>query len=406
MELGLTEAETRSLYLYWALVLPVQQVAASQNIDLMLLPNGLVSYVIQLVILAPTITRGVVSVSRLEIDNEICSMILRIGWEFSFKNVFYILMLFLVCIKNLEQKIDEELKRILFFRFEWRRMDGRVPSKDHCNVPATESEYIAASEAAMEAVWIRKFISGLGIVPTINEPLNMYCDNSAAVHYANEPGVQKGARHYQRRYHYVRECVELGEIRILKVHTDNNLADPFTKALSNRKLTQHARGMGLRPASSFIFDVVTKSPISYSFTIDIKADLRLLSPPSTYSCYLIYKLSENDKYSSFEGPMVIGIIDGTRSHVRPLSICLNTNCRTPFIGVKDDGKSSMALDTCKMKGHPKLRKDGWMEVQLAEVVICTTGATKEIFTLSLEEEKFRNTIFVDIAIQGIEFRPL
>ncbi|GKF92595.1 hypothetical protein Tco_0279314 [Tanacetum coccineum] len=61
---------------------------------------------------------------------------------------------------------------------------------------ATESEYIAASEAAMKAVWIRKFISGLGIVPTINEPLNMYYDNSAAVHYANEPGVQKGARHY------------------------------------------------------------------------------------------------------------------------------------------------------------------------------------------------------------------
>ncbi|GKE82905.1 hypothetical protein Tco_1552905 [Tanacetum coccineum] len=91
---------------------------------------------------------------------------------------------------------------------------------------ATEFEYIAASEAAMEAVWIRKFISGLGIVPTINEPLNMYCDNSA--------------------------CVELGEIRILKVHTDNHLADPFTNALSNRKLTQHARDMGLRHASSFM----------------------------------------------------------------------------------------------------------------------------------------------------------
>ncbi|GKD18036.1 hypothetical protein Tco_1207194 [Tanacetum coccineum] len=111
---------------------------------------------------------------------------------------------------------------------------------------ATESEYIAPSEA----VWIRKFISGLGIVPTINEPLNMYYDNSVAVHYANEPGVQKGAIHYHRRYHYVRECVELGEIKILKVHTDNNLADPFTKALSNRKLTQHARGMGLRPPNS------------------------------------------------------------------------------------------------------------------------------------------------------------
>ncbi|GJX08674.1 retrotransposon protein, putative, ty1-copia subclass [Tanacetum coccineum] len=131
-------------------------------------------------------------------------------------------------------------------------VDWKSSKQSTTAMSATESEYIAASEAAMEAVWIRKFISGLGIVPTINEPLNMYCDNSAAVHYANEPGVQKGARHYQRRYHYVRECVELGEIRILKVHTDNNLADPFTKALSNRKLTSNARGMGLRPASSFM----------------------------------------------------------------------------------------------------------------------------------------------------------
>ncbi|GJV80721.1 hypothetical protein Tco_1516591 [Tanacetum coccineum] len=117
---------------------------------------------------------------------------------------------------------------------------------------ATESEYIAASEAVIEAVWISKFISGLGIVPTINEPLNVYCDNSATIHYANEPGVQRGARHYHRRYHYVREYVELGEIRILKVHTDDNLVDPFTKALSNMKLTQHARSMGLRPTSSFM----------------------------------------------------------------------------------------------------------------------------------------------------------
>ncbi|GJT95854.1 hypothetical protein Tco_1091372 [Tanacetum coccineum] len=90
---------------------------------------------------------------------------------------------------------------------------------------ATESEYMAASEAAMEAVWIRKFISGLAI---------------------------RGARHYHRRYHYVRESIALGEIRFLKVHTYDNLADPFMKALSKGKLTQHARSMGLRLASSFM----------------------------------------------------------------------------------------------------------------------------------------------------------
>nr|GEW56821.1 hypothetical protein [Tanacetum cinerariifolium] len=54
---------------------------------------------------------------------------------------------------------------------------------------ATEAEYIAPSEAAMEVVWIRKFISWLGIVPTINEPIKMLCDNSTALLIANEPRV-------------------------------------------------------------------------------------------------------------------------------------------------------------------------------------------------------------------------
>ncbi|GJX52610.1 retrotransposon protein, putative, ty1-copia subclass [Tanacetum coccineum] len=92
-------------------------------------------------------------------------------------------------------------------------VDWKSSKQSTIAMSATESEYIAASEAAMKAVWIRKFISGLGIVPTINEPLNMYCDNSAAVHYANEPGVQRGARHYHRRYHYVRERFELSPFR-------------------------------------------------------------------------------------------------------------------------------------------------------------------------------------------------
>ncbi|GJY60108.1 hypothetical protein Tco_0460000 [Tanacetum coccineum] len=117
---------------------------------------------------------------------------------------------------------------------------------------ATKAEYIAASEAAMKAVWIRKFISGLGIVPTINEPIKMFCDNSAAFLTANEPGVQRGARNYHRRYHYVCECIPLGEINLLKVHTDDNLAYLFTKALPKGKLTQHARSMRLRLASSFM----------------------------------------------------------------------------------------------------------------------------------------------------------
>ncbi|GJR13108.1 zinc finger, CCHC-type containing protein [Tanacetum coccineum] len=57
---------------------------------------------------------------------------------------------------------------------------------------STDAEYIAAFDASKEAVWIRKFISGLGIVPTIEEPISMYCDNTRAIAIAKDDGVTKG----------------------------------------------------------------------------------------------------------------------------------------------------------------------------------------------------------------------
>ncbi|GKE12542.1 retrotransposon protein, putative, ty1-copia subclass [Tanacetum coccineum] len=116
----------------------------------------------------------------------------------------------------------------------------------------TEAEYIAASESAKEAFWIRKFIDELGVVPSNDYPIKMNCDNSAAIIITKESGIWKGTRHFQRKYHYVCECIKTDEIDIVKVHTDENLADSFTKALAGPKLTRHARSMGLHPASSFM----------------------------------------------------------------------------------------------------------------------------------------------------------
>nr|GEY07947.1 putative retrotransposon protein [Tanacetum cinerariifolium] len=117
---------------------------------------------------------------------------------------------------------------------------------------SAQAEYVAASEAAIEAVWIRKFVGDLGVMPSINKPINMYCDNSAAIIFANEPAMMKGARHFLRRHHYVREQVETGEIKLIKVHTDDNLADHFTKALPRGMFIDHAKGIGLQLASSFM----------------------------------------------------------------------------------------------------------------------------------------------------------
>ncbi|GJS17824.1 retrotransposon protein, putative, ty1-copia subclass [Tanacetum coccineum] len=48
---------------------------------------------------------------------------------------------------------------------------------------------------------------------------------------AKDHGITKGARHFRAKVHYLRETIEMGDVRIEKVDTDDNLADPFTKAL-------------------------------------------------------------------------------------------------------------------------------------------------------------------------------
>ncbi|GJT02644.1 retrotransposon protein, putative, ty1-copia subclass [Tanacetum coccineum] len=117
---------------------------------------------------------------------------------------------------------------------------------------SAEAEYIAAFDASKEAVWVRKFISGLGVVPTIEKPINMYCDNTGAIAIANESGITKGARHFRAKVHYLREVIEFGDIKLEKVHTDDNLADPFTKALAFPKHSELTRNIGMLPASSFM----------------------------------------------------------------------------------------------------------------------------------------------------------
>ena len=61
-------------------------------------------------------------------------------------------------------------------------------SKQDTTVYSTaESEYIAAAEAAKEAVWIKSFLMELGVVPSSSEPIRLYCDNNAAIAQSKEP---------------------------------------------------------------------------------------------------------------------------------------------------------------------------------------------------------------------------
>ncbi|GKE07492.1 retrovirus-related pol polyprotein from transposon TNT 1-94 [Tanacetum coccineum] len=101
---------------------------------------------------------------------------------------------------------------------DWKSIKQSI----HANSSA-ETKYIAASNASKEVVWIRKFISGLRIT--------------------------KGARHYRAKVHYLREVIEFSDIVLEKVHTDDNVACPFTKALPFSKHSEHTKNIGLLPAN-------------------------------------------------------------------------------------------------------------------------------------------------------------
>ncbi|GJR44789.1 retrotransposon protein, putative, ty1-copia subclass [Tanacetum coccineum] len=81
--------------------------------------------------------------------------------------------------------------------------DDMMSQTGYVFVLNVDAEYITAFDASKEAVWIRKFISRLGVVPTIEEPINMYCDNTGAIVIAKDHGVTKGARHFLAKVHYL-----------------------------------------------------------------------------------------------------------------------------------------------------------------------------------------------------------
>ncbi|GKC47475.1 Toll/interleukin-1 receptor domain-containing protein, partial [Tanacetum coccineum] len=76
-----------------------------------------------------------------------------------------------------------------------------------------EAEYIAAFDSSKEAVWVKKFISGLGVVPTIEKPINMYCDNTGAIAIANESRITTFAKVSVIDFQWVLDTIVVLDIR-------------------------------------------------------------------------------------------------------------------------------------------------------------------------------------------------
>ena len=91
-----------------------------------------------------------------------------------------------------------------------------------------------------------KFIVELEVVPSIIDPITMYCDNNGAIAQAKEPWSHQRSKHVLRRYHLIREIIARNDVKMERVPTDDNVADPLTKVLSQSKFEHHLESMGIR----------------------------------------------------------------------------------------------------------------------------------------------------------------
>ena len=94
-----------------------------------------------------------------------------------------------------------------------------------------EDEYVVACEVAKEAIWLKKFLSILGVVRMEQVPITLFCNNSGAVAQSKDPRNYKRGKHIKRKYHIIRDIVARGDVIVAKIDSANNLANPFTKAL-------------------------------------------------------------------------------------------------------------------------------------------------------------------------------
>ena len=111
------------------------------------------------------------------------------------------------------------------------------------SLSTTESEYIAATYAAKEALWLRSLISQL--FDTTLEATTLFSDNQSAIALTKDHQYHARTKHIDIRFHFIRWIVENGSLRLIYCPTDDMVADSLTKALPSPKVKHFAAELGL-----------------------------------------------------------------------------------------------------------------------------------------------------------------
>ena len=106
-----------------------------------------------------------------------------------------------------------------------------------------EAEYVVATHASKEAIWLRCLIGDL--LPEFNSSTTLLCDNQSAVQLAHSDNYHTHTKHINIQYHFIHDVIEHGEIELVYCPTDDMTTDILTKALPCFKVFKYAHCLGL-----------------------------------------------------------------------------------------------------------------------------------------------------------------
>ncbi|SGY15922.1 BQ5605_C012g06703 [Microbotryum silenes-dioicae] len=112
---------------------------------------------------------------------------------------------------------------------------------------STEAEYVAMSYAARKGIWLRRLLADLGFEQTA--PTRLRGDNQSAITLAKHPAFHARTKHIGIHFHFIRDHIAEGTIKMVWVPTGTMAADVLTKGLGTQKHYQFVHAMGLIDSS-------------------------------------------------------------------------------------------------------------------------------------------------------------